>query len=151
MLSEFVFCSPERPIDDVDVSGPKYRERIKEAESFRESVFADVAAGALEGFAVLEKASRDGRRLVSRQNWQDYFSAFQENLTAEDTANLNRAQNAWHIGQDDFVPVVVKSDHKRTTRRLGIPIGVWRSRAMVEGWAERFYLFGLIPTVRVTR
>lgn len=151
MLSEFVFCSPERPIDDVDENGPKYRDQILEAEVFRESVFADVAAGALEGFAALEGASRDGRCLVSKQDWLDYFAAFQRNLTTEDEVNLCRAQNAWQIRQENFLPVVVKSNHTRTTRRLGIAIGVWHGRATVDGAAECFYLFGRIPIIRRVR
>lgn len=151
MLSEFLFSSPERPIDDVEAGGPKYRERILEAELFRESVFADVAAGALEGFAVLERASDDGRCLVSKQDWLDYFSAFQENLTAEDEASLSRAQNAWRIQQENFVPIVQKSNHTHKTRRHGLPIGVWHQRAMVEGCDERFYLAGKIPTIRRLR
>ena len=135
----------------MDVTGPKYREQILEAESFRESVFSDVAAGTLEGFAVMERASRGGRCLVSKQDWLDYFAVFQENLTAEDTTNLKRAQNAWKIRQENFSPIVDKTDHKRTTWRIGIPIGVWRSRAMVDGCDERFYLLGCIPTISVKR
>lgn len=146
MLSEFLFCSPERPIDDVDENGPKYREQIMEAESFRESVFADVATGALEGFEVLERASHLGCS-VSRQDWLDYFSVFQGNLTAEDEENLDRAQNACQIRQENFSPIVVKSRHSRVTRRLGVSMGVWRARATVEGCEERFYLAGRIPTI----
>ena len=150
MLSEFLFCSPERPIDDVDVNGPRYREKVIEAETFRESVFDDVAAGALQGFAALQGLSKAGDSF-SRQDWLDYFGVFQENLTAEDEANLDRAQNAWQIRQENFSPIVAKSDHTRTTRRLGIPIGVWRQRAMVDGCNEQFYFLGRIPTIQVKR
>lgn len=150
-LSEFLFSSPERPIDDVDVNGPRYRDDVFESESFRESVFEEMADGILVGFKVLQAAAQSGQWRFSRQDWLDYFAAFQCNLTEEDEANLSLAKNAWQIRQENFSPVVVKSSHMRTTYRLGIPIGIWHSRATVDGCIERFYLLGRIPTVKRER
>ena len=151
MLSEFLFCSPERPIDGVDIDGPKYRKQILPAESFRESVFGEMAEGVLGGFSALKEMTRKDETLFSKQDWLDYFSAFQENLTAEDETNLRRAQNAYEIQQEKFYPLVIKSDHRKITKRFGIPIGVWRRRATVNGLVERFYLFGYIRTFRRLR
>ena len=144
MLSEFLFSSPERPIDDVDGFSPKYRDDIVESEAFRESVFDNMAAGVCEGFDALRAITFKGFQLMSRQDWLDYFDAFQWGMTEDDEKNLRQAKNAWQIRQENFAPIVAKPKQKRVTRRLGIPFDVYRGRPTVNGCWERFYAFGVI-------
>lgn len=151
MLSEFLFSSPECPIDDVDDAGPRYRCKVMASEIFRRSVFGDLAAGAVDGFAVLQRMPYEDDCFVSRQDWLDYFAVFRYNLTKEDKENLSHAKNAWKIQQENFTPIVVEASSRRKTYRFGFLIGVWRMRPMVDGMHECFYLFGIVPIFRRVR
>lgn len=150
-LSEFLFCSPEAPIDDVDGNGPLYRERVMEQERFRESVFDDVSSGVIEGFSVLQNARHNNGAIFSRQDWLDYFAAFQTVMTTEDDEHLALAQNSWQIQSENFVQIVRKVPLRRRVFRCGILIGSWRARPTIDGLCERFYLFGIIPIWRRVR
>lgn len=147
MLSEFIFSSPESPIDDVNVNGPIYRDSVTSEEVFRQSVFGEVASGALAGFDVLEQLhSRAG---ISPQDWFDYYLSFRTEMTCNDEENLQKAQNAWQIGQENFRRIVNCGCLGWETRRFGIKLGVWRHREYADGTggdnAYRFYLFGRWP------
>ena len=140
MLSEFIFSSPESPIDDVEVKGPTYRDSVTSEEVFRQSVFGDVASGALAGFDVLEQLNFGSE--ISRQDWFDYFLAFRSEMMYNDEEHLQKAQNAWQIGQENYVRIVNRECLGKEMRCLGIKLGVWRCRECVKGDVRRFFLFG---------
>lgn len=151
-LAEYIFSSPERPIEGLDNLKPRYCRDVADAELFRESIFAEIEKGAMDGFGNIHDLVEDGRAVFSKQDWCDYYAAFQSNLTLEDMGNLDHAKNARRIEQSDFRPIMEpqRIGVERVSYRLGIPIGTWYRRLTPTGINREFKLLNRWNIKKVT-
>ena len=103
-LSEFLFGSPEKPVKDVTIEGPKYVQYISDQEKFKMSVSREISDGAVACAKILmnEKVK------ITATSWQEYVNQFMLNLTNEDYQYLSMAKNAGDVMQKLFGSVIYK-------------------------------------------
>ena len=119
-FSEFIFGSPEPPLDRIDRNGAVFASHIDVFEQIKISHSDEIAEAALVCAKVLNQAGV----IVSPQNWQDYFDAGMQTLTVEDRIQLLFARNSTDVAHRSYVPInTVPVPRLRTKLSiLGVPV-----------------------------
>lgn len=145
-FSEFLFGSPEPPVEYVAEGGAVYSERFSSFEKIKMSASEQIAEAAVFCAKELHRADI----LVSPQDWQDYFDAGMRTLTTDDRWQLAIARNSTDVAHRHYAPITVLPMSRSYTRLslLNFPILkyrlAWRDGTCCCTWL----LFGLIPIRR---
>ena len=146
-FSEFLFSSPEPPVERVGLDGPSFVERISPFEAFKSQCSDEIADGAVACAVNLQKFDIS----ILPSMWIDYYCAFESRLTAFDRKNLAFAKNATDVGHKRQLPVLSSPvadkcivsfrGHRIVSASYG-----WKAG----GYKRTIYLFGRLPLARKT-
>lgn len=145
-FSEFIFGSPEQPLERVDENGAVFAQRVDVFERIKIAYAEEIAEAAVECAKVLNRACV----IVSPQDWQDYFDAGMRTLTVEDRRQFAVARNSTDVAHRRYVPIDVQPGPRVRTRLSirGIPILTIRY-SWNDGWNCRTLRFlDKIPLLR---
>ena len=142
-FSEFIFSSPEPPLERVDATGPVFASHVDVFEQIKISHAEEIAEAAL----ACAKALGSADVIVSPQDVQDFFDAGMRTLSVEDRFRLSVARNSTDVAHRRYRPIDVQPRERCRIRIsfLGVPILTVRY-AWRDGWFCRTLLFlGRIP------
>jgi len=136
-FSEFIFGSPEPPLERVDVNGAVFAKHVDIFEQIKISHAEEIAEAAVACAKVLNRACV----IVSPQDFQDYFDAGMRTLTEEDRFQLSVARNSTDVAHRRYAPIDTLPGCRVRTKLalLGIPVlkiryewkGGWNCRTLL--------------------